>query len=167
MSTPLIIMGVQGCGKSTIGELLALELGQPFYDGDDLHSESAKAKMGAGLALTDMDREPWLRTIADLTASEQGLGHDPVIGCSALKRSYRDTLRSKVGSTRFIHLSGSYEVMLTRIGGRHHEYMPTTLLASQFETLQELEDDEPGMTVSVELTPKEIVTQILAYLART
>lgn len=167
MSTPLIIMGVQGCGKSTIGKMLAQELGQPFYDGDDLHSEAAKAKMGAGDPLTDMDREPWLRTIADLIATEQGFGHDLVVGCSALKRSYRDTLRSTVGSTRFVHLSGSFEIMSARIKGRDHQYMPTTLLASQFEALQVLEEDEAGLTVSVEQTPQEIVTQILAYLARS
>lgn len=166
MTTPLIIMGVQGCGKSTIGEMLARELGQPFYDGDDLHSEAAKKKMSAGDPLTDLDREPWLRTIADLIATERDLGRAPVIGCSSLKRSYRDILRSTVDNTQFLHLVGSFEVMSARISGRHHEYMPPTLLASQFETLQELEDDEAGLNVSVEQTPQEIVDQILAYLAR-
>ena len=167
MSTPLIIMGVQGCGKSTIGTMLALALDQPFYDGDDLHSEAAKAKMRAGVPLTDLDREPWLRAIADLIATEDGLGHAPVIACSALKTKYRDILGSTVGSTRFIHLVGSFEVMSARITGRHHAYMPTNLLASQFETLQELEHDEAGFTVNVEQTPQEIVDQILVYLAQS
>ena len=165
MSTPLIVMGVQGCGKSTIGRMLAERLGEPFFDGDDLHSEESKAKMGAGVPLTDTDREPWLRRIAELIASEAAARRHVIIGCSALKRSYRDLLRSTVATTRFVHLAGSFEVMTERIQGRNHEYMPTTLLASQFETLEELAGDEAGIVVSVEQTPAQIVDEVLEYLA--
>lgn len=164
MATPLIVMGVQGCGKSTIGRLLGEETGQPFFDGDDLHSPEAKAKMAAGEPLTDEDREPWLRRIAELIAQEWAQGRAAIVGCSALKRKYRDVLRSTVPSTRFVHLSGSFEVMSERIGSRNHEYMPTTLLASQFATLEELAADEDGVVISVEFSPQEIVDQALRLL---
>ncbi len=165
MTAPLIIMGVQGCGKSTIGKMLAQERGQPFFDGDDLHSSSNTAKMSAGIPLTDEDREPWLASIAVLIAAQYERGNAAVVACSALKRSYRDILRSTVPCTKFIHLSGPFDVLFERIGGRHHEYMPPILLTSQFETLQELQEDEAGTVVSVELTPQEIVDQAQAYLA--
>lgn len=164
MATPLIVMGVQGCGKSTIGQMLADATGQPFYDGDDLHSQANKEKMAAGIPLTDQDRQPWLESIAQLIAEQHAQGRSAIVGCSALKRQYRDTLRSGVAGTEFVHLAGSFEVLSARVQARSHEYMPTTLLESQFATLEQLERDEAGVVVSVELSPQEIVNQVLAHL---
>lgn len=166
MAKPLIIMGVQGCGKSTIGKMLADATGEPFFDGDDLHSAGNKEKMAAGIPLTDQDRQPWLETIAQLIADQRGQGRHAIVGCSALKRQYRDTLRSGVADTEFVHLAGSFEVLSARVQARSHEYMPTTLLESQFATLEALESDEAGIVVSIESSPQEIVDQVLAHLGK-
>ena len=161
---PMIVMGVSGCGKSTVGRLLAAKLGSAFIDGDDLHPASNKEKMAAGHPLNDGDRTPWLATIGDeLSESVQG-GTPAVIACSALKRSYRDLLRGHEPSTVFIHLRGTADLIQHRLDERSHEYMPPTLLASQLSTLEALEPDEAAIEVDVSLTPEDIVAQVAKAL---
>jgi len=149
-------MGVQGCGKSTAGQAVAARLGLPFLDGDDLHSVSNKQKMASGHPLTDADREPWLRAIGRELASGLQQGSATVVACSSLKRKYRDLIRSYAPETRFIHLDGSRELIAERLTQRDHEYMPPTLLNSQFETLEPLREDEAGIRLDISLSLDEI-----------
>ena len=161
---PLVVMGVQGCGKSTVGAAVARHLGLEFIDGDDLHSAANKEKMASGHPLTDADRRPWLSAIGQVMADKLAEGTSAVVACSALKRSYRDLIRSFAPGTRFIHLTGSQELIAARISGRDHEYMPPTLLDSQFQTLEPLADDEPGLEVPVTDSPEEIAVRVENYL---
>ena len=153
---PLVVMGVQGCGKSTAGQAVAARLGLPFLDGDDLHPASNKAKMASGHPLTDEDREPWLRAIGRELAAGLENGTATVVACSALKRQYRDLIRSYAPDTQFIHLEGSRELIAERLSRRDHEYMPPTLLDSQFATLEPLGEDEAGIRLSITLSLDEI-----------
>jgi gluconokinase len=157
---PLAVMGVSGSGKSTIGALLAARLGMPFVDGDDLHPAANKAKMGAGIPLDDADRWPWLDAVGARLAAEP----TPVVACSALRRVYRDRLRATAPATLFVHLAADESTIAERIAHRHHEYMPTTLLASQYAALEPLEPDEDGIVVDVDATPDEIVAALVARL---
>ncbi len=126
-------MGVSGCGKSSVGEGLAARLGIPYRDGDDLHPPANVEKMRAGVPLTDADRWPWLDRVAGVLAT----GAPVIVGCSALRRAYRDRLRTGAGGpVRFIYLSGSREVIATRMAARSGHYMPTSLLDSQFAALE-------------------------------
>ena len=161
---PLVVMGVQGCGKSTVGSAVARHLGLEFIDGDDLHSAANKEKMASGQPLTDADRHPWLSAIGQAMAEKLAEGTTAVVACSALKRSYRDLIRSFAPQTRFIHLTGSQELIAERISGRDHEYMPPTLLDSQFQTLEPLGDDEAGLEVSVTDSPERIAVLVERYL---
>jgi gluconokinase len=156
-SRPIIVMGVQGSGKSTIGRDLAASQGRRFIDGDDLHTPEAKAKMASGHPLTDDDRRPWLTHIAQVIAEALESGEAIVVACSALKRQYRDLMREIVPSLLFVHLSGSQQLIAERLSHRNHEYMPQTLLDSQFATLEPLEVDEAGAVVDLSQTPDEIV----------
>lgn len=153
---PLVVMGVQGSGKSTAGQAVAARLGLPFLDGDDLHPASNKAKMASGHPLTDEDREPWLRAIGRELAAGLEKGTAIVVACSALKRQYRDLIRSYAPDTQFIHLEGSRELIAERLSRRDHEYMPPTLLDSQFATLEPLGEDEAGIRLSITLTLDEM-----------
>ena len=153
---PLVVMGVQGCGKSTAGQAVAARLGLPFLDGDDLHPASNKEKMASGHPLTDADREPWLRAIGREIAACLEQGTAPVVACSSLKRQYRDLIRSFAPQTQFIHLEGSRELIAERVTKRDHEYMPPTLLDSQFETLEPLGEDEAGIRLQITLSLDEI-----------
>lgn len=153
---PLVVMGVQGSGKSTAGQAVAARLGLPFLDGDDLHPVSNKAKMASGHPLTDEDREPWLRAIGRELAAGLEKGTAIVVACSALKRQYRDLIRSYAPDTQFIHLEGSRELIAERLSRRDHEYMPPTLLDSQFATLEPLGEDEAGIRLSITLTLDEM-----------
>ncbi|WP_198295460.1 MULTISPECIES: gluconokinase [unclassified Diaminobutyricimonas] len=157
---PIIVMGVQGSGKSTIGRDLAASLDRRFIDGDDLHTPEAKAKMASGHPLTDDDRRPWLTRIAQTIADALVTGDSIIVACSALKRQYRDLMRQIVPSLLFVHLSGSQELIAERLSQRNHEYMPQTLLDSQFATLEPLEADEAGAVVDLSRTPDEIVGRI-------
>ena len=157
---PIVVMGVQGSGKSTVGRLLAEKLGVPFIDGDDLHSSAAKAKMASGHPLTDADRLPWLTRIAETMAAALDDGDSMVVACSALKRSYRDLMRSIVAGLVFAELHGDQALVAERLSHRNHEYMPTHLLDSQFATLEPLAADEAGLRVSTTKTPDEIVGAI-------
>ncbi len=141
---PLVVMGVSACGKSTVGALLGERLGKPFLDGDDFHPAANKEKIGAGIPLTDTDREPWLGALGELLAGEAdgGTTVPPIVACSALKRRYRDLLRSYAPDVVFVHLAGTAATIGARMEARSHEFMPRTLLDSQFAALEDLEADE-------------------------
>ena len=160
-SVSIVVMGVSGSGKTTIGNLLASRLNFPFRDGDELHSAENIAIMSAGGALNDKDRLPWIKSVGELLQIAHGQGESSIVACSALKRAYRDVLRTFVPGVFFIFLDGTLETVQKRILGRQHEFMPPSLLASQFADLEGLELDEPGMRVDIRLTPGEIVNQIL------
>ncbi|MGC9501476.1 gluconokinase [Streptomyces sp. WG7] len=150
----VVVMGVAGTGKTTIGPLLAARLGVPYAEGDDFHPPANIAKMTAGTPLTDEDRWPWLDAIGSWAHGRAGLGG--VVSSSALKRSYRDRLRAAAPGVVFVHLSGSRELIEDRMSHRQGHFMPTALLDSQFATLQPLEPDEAGVAVDVAGTPEEI-----------
>jgi len=158
---PLAVMGVSGSGKTTVGELLAARLGMPFTDGDDLHPPANRAKMAAGIPLDDDDRAPWLDAVGARLAADPA----PVVACSALRRAYRDRIRSLAPATVFVHLAGDPSLIGDRIARRHHEYMPASLLASQLALLEPLQADEAGITVDIGPSPAEIVDAIVARLA--
>lgn len=162
---PLIVMGVSGSGKSTIGTALASALGIEFIDGDDLHPSANKAKMAAGNPLNDEDRAPWLEIIAERIGSELADGRPIVVACSSLKRKYRDQLTSYAPSTVFVHLNGERAVISERQSHRVHEYMPNTLLDSQFSTLEPLQNDERKIMVDLTMTPEQIVSFVVSELA--
>ncbi len=146
MASPIVVMGVSGSGKSTVGAALAQRLGVPFADADDLHPEANIAKMSAGLPLDDDDRYPWLETIGEWLAKHDEGG---VMSCSALKRKYRDQLRRHRPDVEFLHLSGSLAVIGRRQASRPGHFMPESLLASQFQTLEPLQPDERGVSIDV------------------
>ncbi len=158
-------MGVQGSGKSTIGSLLAERLGVAFVDGDDLHPVDNKTLMAAGTPLTDDNRLPWLHTVGEVLAEGRKAG--VVVACSALKLAYRDLLRGHVPELVVVHPHGTIELVAARISEREHEYMPPSLLASQYESLQTLGDDERGLTVDLSLPPQAMVDHIVAYLSES
>ena len=132
----VVLMGVSGSGKTVVGEALAADLGWPFFDGDDFHPPANVAKMAAGTPLTDADRWPWLDRLAAQMAAVNERGADAVLACSALKQAYRERLGG-AGDVHFVHLRGDYATIAARLAARAHRYMPPTLLASQFETLEE------------------------------
>jgi gluconokinase len=156
-------MGVQGSGKSTIGDLLARRLGVPFVDGDSLHSAGNKEWMASGRALSDAQRLPWLDEVGERLALGSGSG--VVVACSALKRSYRDLLRRHAPDLFTVFARGDIDLIHARITARRHEYMPPSLLRTQFDDLEEREDDEPGVTIDVAKAPGELVDQIIAAIA--
>lgn len=164
MGTPpvVVVMGVSGTGKTTIGSLLAARLGVPYAEGDDFHPEANIAKMSAGIPLEDVDRWPWLDTIGWWAHGRAGLGG--VVSCSALKRGYRDRLRSAAPGLVFVHLTGDRELVEDRLSHRRGHFMPTALLDSQFATLQPLEADEAGVAVDVSGEPEEIAERAVAAL---
>ena len=140
---PLVVMGVSGCGKSTVGAAFAEQQGLVFVDADALHPAGNIAKMAAGIPLVDADRWPWLDLVGEVLAD----GTADVVACSALRRAYRDRLRSHAPDAYFAHVSGTAELIAERLAGRSHEFMPPGLLASQFATLEPLEPDERGLVV--------------------
>ena len=159
---PIIVMGVQGSGKSTIGDLLAQRLSVPFIDGDSLHSAGNKEWMSSGYALSDEQRVPWLHEVGERLAS--GAESGVVLACSALKRSYRDLLREHAPRMLTVFARGDIDLIHARITARRHEYMPPSLLQTQFDDLEQLQDDEPGLTVEITKTPEQIVEQIVALI---
>ncbi|GGQ32168.1 gluconokinase [Streptomyces mutabilis] len=158
----VVVMGVAGTGKTTIGPLLAARLGVPYAEGDDFHPPANIAKMTAGTPLTDEDRWPWLDAIGGWAHGRAGLGG--VVSSSALKRSYRDRLRAAAPGVVFVHLTGSRELIEDRMSHRQGHFMPTALLDSQFATLQPLEPDEAGVAVDVAGTPEEIAERAVHAL---
>jgi gluconokinase len=159
--TAVAVMGVAGSGKSTVADLFAQQLGWTRIEGDDLHPAENVAKMAAGTPLTDADREPWLRLICQRIDRTEG---NQVITCSALRRSYRDILKTAEARVRFLHLSGSTELLAARIGARTDHFMPPKLLTSQLDALEPLTPDEDGVVVDVEGTPADIVARALQAL---
>ncbi len=157
-------MGVSGSGKTTIAERLAAALDLEFTEGDTFHPRANIEKMSSGRPLDDDDRWPWLDALADWTAERRRAGRSTIVTCSALKRSYRDVLRRADPATYFVHLRGSEEVLQERMEGREH-FMPASLLRSQLDTLELLEDDETGIEVDVVASVDDIVSRVLSDLA--
>ena len=160
MAQALVIMGVSGSGKSTIGELLSEQLGWPFLDGDSYHPEANVAKMSAGIPLNDDDRRPWLERLHELINEHLSQGKSVMIGCSALKESYRKILKGDLENVRFVHLEGSYELILERMMARQH-FMKPAMLKSQFETLEPPKD---AITVSIAEPPEVVTERIISKL---
>ena len=162
--TILVVMGVSGSGKTTVAAMLAGALGAEFLEGDDLHPRSNVEKMKGGTPLTDEDRWPWLRAIAAEIDRVCEAGGHVVIGCSALRRAYRDLLVHGRDDVRIVYLEGSQSLVDDRIGHRQGHFMPAGLLASQFETLEPPGADEHPVTVSVDAPVAAIVDGIIGQL---
>ncbi len=165
----IVVMGVSGCGKSSVGLALAEALGARFIDGDDLHPEANKAKMAAGIPLNDDDRWPWLDLVAAALAEENldSTGshfNGTVVACSALKRVYRERIGAGAPGTAFVHLHGSRELLAQRMGARPNHFMPVSLLDSQLNTLELLGPDEPGHTYDIAAPVDQLVAAARADL---
>ena len=160
----VIVMGVSGSGKSTVGALLAARLRWEFADADWFHPVANVDKMHDGIALTDEDRWPWLRAIAVWIADTRRAGRHGVIACSALKRRYRDLLTGDGDDIRLVYLNGDEELIARRIAMRHEHFMPPSLLRSQFDALEAPGPDEHPIRVSIDARPGEIVARILSAL---
>jgi carbohydrate kinase (thermoresistant glucokinase family) len=160
----LIVMGVSGCGKTTVGNLLAQRLGWQFQDADWFHPPSNVDKMHKGIPLTDEDRWPWLKAVAAWIDKARASGDHGVIACSALKRHYRDVLIGDRRDVRLVYLKGDETLIGRRVSTRHEHFMPPALLHSQFEALEEPGPKENPVIVSIEPKPNEIVQQILSNL---
>jgi gluconokinase len=161
MTVVVVVMGVSGSGKTTVGTAMATALGVPYAEADEFHPQANIDKMTSGSALTDADREPWLRAIAAWIGEHAETGG--VVTCSALKRDYRDLLRAG-GPAWFLHLHGPQEVIAARMSGRSGHFMPPSLLDSQFADLQPLTPDEPGHTADVTHHVDRIVADAVAAL---
>jgi len=161
----IIVMGVSGSGKSTIGALLAERLGWPFADADGFHPAANVAKMAAGQPLTDEDRWPWLDAIAAHIGAARTTGQPVVVACSALRRAYRERLRAGHGDLIFLHLAGAPAVIAERQAARQGHFMPPSLMASQFATLEDPAAEADAVTVSVQASPHEVVGNILSSLS--
>jgi gluconokinase len=164
MPSVLVVMGVSGCGKSTIGTQIAIQLHWEFEDGDWFHPASNIEKMHSGHPLTDDDRWPWLNAIADFVDATRRAGNHAVIACSALKRSYRAIIVGNRPDVRLVYLKGDIDLIARRVAARHEHFMPLELLQSQFAALEEPGPDENPIVVSVEPPPRAIVAQVLAAL---
>jgi gluconokinase len=160
----LVVMGVSGSGKTTIGTQLALALRWDFEDADWFHPSRNIDKMHAGIPLTDEDRAPWLIAIADFIDQARVAGQHAVVTCSALKRRYRAVIIGNRPDVRLIYLKGDMELIARRIATRHEHFMPASLLQSQFDALEEPGPDENAIVVSIAPRPREIVAEILEAL---
>ena len=160
----LVLMGVSGCGKTTIGELLAGRLHWACEEGDSLHPPANVAKMRAGHPLDDVDRAPWLAKVADWVDARLDAGESGVITCSALRRAYRDLIARRGNGVEFVYLHGSRELIASRLNARHGHFMPPSLLDSQFATLEEPAADEPAIRVEIGAAPDLIAARIVDAL---
>ena len=160
----VVVMGVSGCGKTTVGRALAARLGLPYIEGDDLHPPHNVARMAAGVPLTDTDREGWLQAVARQLADAPG---GVVVSCSALKRRYRDLLRRAAPDLRLVHLHGTPELLAGRLATRQGHYMPASLLPSQFADLEPPGPEERAMAFDVAASPEQILAGILHRLETT
>ncbi|HEY9494571.1 MAG TPA: gluconokinase [Intrasporangium sp.] len=160
----IIVMGVSGSGKSTVAKGISAVMGWEFAEGDDFHSEANVAKMRSGQALTDEDRWPWLESIGSWISAKEAAGESAVVTCSALRRAYRDLLRRGRPHVRFLHVIAPAEVIRDRMEHRAGHYMPASLLPSQIATLEPLEEDESGTSVTNEGTPAQVLDRALAAL---
>lgn len=157
----VIVMGVSGAGKSTVGRLLARDLGCAFYDADDFHPPANIEKMRSGVPLRDADRAPWLRVLHDLLAETAAAGRSAVLACSALKASYRVQLAEGVAGVQFVYLRGDAALLRERMAGRRDHHMPIELLRSQLATLEEPAD---AIVADVSAPPDDIVARIRTQL---
>jgi carbohydrate kinase (thermoresistant glucokinase family) len=162
--TIVVMMGVSGCGKTTIGAQVAERLGWQMLEGDKLHPPANIAKMSAGTPLNDDDRWPWLRAIAAAIDDWRAKGVSGVVACSALKRAYRDMLIGSRADVVLVYLQGSHDLIAARMAARHGHFMPAGLLDSQFATLQEPGEAEHPIVVSIALAPDAIVETIIEKL---
>ncbi len=160
----LVLMGVSGSGKTTVAALLAGRLGWAFEEGDALHPQANVDKMSAGHALTDADRAPWLARIADWVDARLDAGENGIVTCSALKRSYRAVIDRRGTGVVFVFLSGSRDIIATRLTARQGHFMPGSLLQSQLETLEPPGADEPAIEVEVGPAPGAIADAVLQAL---
>jgi carbohydrate kinase (thermoresistant glucokinase family) len=159
MGKNIIVMGVCGCGKSTVGELLAKDISATFYDGDDFHPQSNIDKMASGVPLNDEDRQPWLEKLASLIKESES---PTVTACSALKKAYRDILRT-AGDVTIVYLQGSQEVLLERLTERSNtsdHFMSSSMLESQLATLEDPTGESGVMTLSIEDSPEDLISRI-------
>ena len=170
----VIVMGVCGCGKTTIGENIAKQLQWSFSDGDQYHPQANVDKMSKGIPLTDQDRYSWLQTIHEVAVKWVANQQNGVITCSALKRKYRNALRSgsetfsdvsKPGDVLFVYLKGDPEVIVERMKHREH-FMPPDLVPSQFHDLEEPANDELHVKINIERLPSEIVTEAVDFIRK-
>jgi len=161
----LVVMGVSGAGKTTVGEAIAARLGWAFVDGDDLQPEANLAKMAGGQPLTDADRAPWLAAIGAWIDAQARASEPGVVACSALKRAYRDALRRGRPQVRIVYLHGSQAEIAERLAHRAGHFWPAKLLASQFADLEEPTADEEPIVVDIAETPEALVDAVIAKLS--
>ena len=157
-----VVMGVSGSGKSSVGVALARALDVAFVEGDEYHPSTNIERMAKGIALTDEDRAGWLRALAALLGDASRAGTGLVMTCSALKRAYRDILRTPAPALRFVYLKGSRALISARLADRRGHFMPPSLLDSQFETLEEPSPDEGAWVCDIRFPPEEIVADLVA-----
>jgi carbohydrate kinase (thermoresistant glucokinase family) len=161
----IVVMGVSGAGKSTVGRLIAAQLDCPFRDADSFHPQANIEKMSRGEPLTDGDRWPWLQAIAAWIAEHRAAGTLCVVTCSALKRVYRDIVTNKQSAdVRLVYLKGDFDLVAARLKARKGHFMPPALLQSQFAALEEPAADEHAITVSIDATPEEIAGEVVKAL---
>ena len=160
----IVVMGVSGAGKSTVGKLIAARLDCPFRDADSFHPKANIEKMSRGAPLTDADRWPWLNAIAAWIAEHRAAGTTCVVTCSALKRAYRDVLVGTRPDVRLVYLKGRHDLIARRIATRHGHFMPPELLDSQFAALEEPQAAERPIVTSIAPHPREIVKDIVSKL---
>lgn len=165
MTHHYIIMGICGCGKTTVAEALQQHLHCPFAEGDDFHTQANRDKMGAGIPLNDDDRRPWLERLRDWMSeqAQHGARHT-IVTCSALKLSYRDILRQAQGEVHFVHLSPPIEANRQRMELRQGHYMKASMIQSQLDTLQPLTADEQGVVITSAGAPDEVMADVMRYV---
>lgn len=161
MAYAIILMGVSGCGKTSVGIALSKVLGIPFFDGDDYHPQANIDKMAQGIPLGDEDRQPWLEKLHQIIARHLESDQSVIVASSALKASYRKILRGKCENVIFVYLKGDFDLIFSRIQHRSGHYMKATMLRSQFADLEEPEDT---LTISVDKSVKKILAEIIEYL---
>jgi carbohydrate kinase (thermoresistant glucokinase family) len=160
-TTAIVVMGVSGAGKSTVGTRLAERLSRPLIEGDSLHPPQNIEKMSRGTPLDDSDRMPWLQAIAARIDDARQTREPIIVTCSALKRVYRATLTNGYADVCFVYLRGAKELIAQRLAARIDHFMPPALLDSQFAALQEPSDDEPTIVIPIDATPDDIVNAIV------
>lgn len=161
---PLIFMGVSGAGKTTVGSYVAASLGGQYLDADDFHPPANKEKMRQGVPLTDEDRLPWLNAVGSAARQVTADGTLAVVGCSSLKKAHRDILRRSLPSAIFIHLHGQPNIIRARMAGRQHEFMPDTLLDSQFGELELPTEHENHIHVEISRVDMDVAAEVLRLL---
>jgi carbohydrate kinase (thermoresistant glucokinase family) len=162
----IVVMGVSGCGKSTVGGALARALDVPYVEGDELHPPQNVALMAAGTPLSAADRQDWLAAVAQRLGDDAARRRGVVVACSALKRSYRDRLRAAAPGVQFVHLQGPQALLAQRLAERKGHYMPAALLQSQFDTLEPPLPDEHALQLDIGPAPQTIVAEVLAALQK-